>query len=180
MTTPSSAPPPEHAERAERAELHDRLIRSIAEIMAEWTAVAAEEPWIALPREYRLNSLPLVLTTVFDATFGGGDADALAERLAQAAAEHGESRRGQGFDTDLLFREYYFLRHAIERYLCEVLRQPRCHELLLDVDYVLTTAQRQSLYGFHRAELERTGQWAEVTARARGELLALRTRRANG
>lgn len=159
------------------AAVHAPLRHGLPEIMAEWTAIAAEEPWLALPTQYRTDSLPEVLGSVIDATFGDGDHDGLAHSLVGAAARHGESRREQAFDSDLLFREYYFLRHAVARYLCRTVDSPRCHDLLLDVDYVLTIAQRGSLYGYHRAELEKSGRWSDILTQAAGELRVLRARR---
>jgi hypothetical protein len=130
----------------------------VPEILAEWQAVAIEEPWMALPEHQRFDSLPDVLCGLLDAAICQPNAPAAYRTHVETAAKHGTDRRTQGFPRDLILTEFYLLREAIWRVIRR--RYPAdAGTAVLRVDNALTIAMRASLLGFHRGQLEAAGQW---------------------
>ena len=136
----------------------------VPEVMGAWQALAAAEPWLSLPDEHRFDSLPDVVSHLLDAALCQPN-DATAYRAkVEVAAKHGTDRRVRGFEQDLLFAEFHLLRGAI----WDVVRRhyPAAVDgALLRVDAAISAATRASLYGFHRAELQRAGQWPGILER---------------
>ena len=133
----------------------------VPEVMAEWQALASEEPWHTLPNAHRFDSLPDLVAGLLDASVCQPNDRAAYRAKLEAAATHGSTRRTQGFAHDLLLTEHYLLREAIWRVLRR--RYPDdATTLVLRVDSAVTAATRASLHGFHRAEIERAGRWPAV------------------
>ena len=144
------------------ADLKDHL----PEILVEWREITREEPWLSLPEEHRLNSLPDVLSALLDAALCTPEEMAAQERHVIAAAEHGRARREQGFRDALLFTEYYLLREAVWRYLRRLSTDSeKVRQAIFRIDTAVTVATSASLFGYHRDEIERRGEWPEVLQR---------------
>ena len=143
-------------------EVREDIRAHVDDILRDWERITSEEPWMSLPEHHRLDALPLVARTLCDAalTRGGGTAEAY-RRFVSAAAEHGETRRKQGFAKELLFTEHYLLRQAIWRYV-RAHHLARAHDVLVRMDAAVTSGTRASLIGFHRGEFEARGRWPAV------------------
>ncbi len=131
--------------------------------MVEWETITNEEPWFTLPADQKTDSLPKVLATlVAVALCRQNDASAVRDHVL-AAAEHGRSRREQGFGQDLLLTEYYLLREAIWRFV-RTTAGPSAHatQAILYVDNAISVATRASLQGYHQPELAAMGRWPEA------------------
>lgn len=87
-----------------------------------------------------------------------------------AAARHGEERRTQGLDTEVIFREYHFLRVSLWQYLQNLVDDEGSRlKAISRVDMAISIASRASLYGHHRPELEEAGDWPERVIRLADE-----------
>lgn len=133
------------------------LERDVPELLAEWTAITAEEPWLSLPAEHRLNSIPIVVENLIRVALGGGE-DRRSLVIA-SGIEHGESRRSTGMPYELIMTEYYLLREAMWRRVQRVLPAELRAPAILRIDRTITVSQRAALLGYHRRELEASGRW---------------------
>lgn len=134
--------------------------RDTDEIIERWLEAAKEEPWFSMPREKMVDALPYVIGRLVDvALLAPGDEQLHREKVL-AAARHGEERREQGIPTESIFREYHFLRVSLWRYLESLLDEDRTRlEAITRIDLAISIACRASLYGYHRQELEESGDW---------------------
>jgi hypothetical protein len=149
--------------------------QDIAEIVDRWVHAAEEEPWFSTPREEMIDELPVVIRRLADVALLKPDSEAFHREKVRAAARHGEERRTQGFPTEVIFREYHFLRVALWRYLNERVQDDHSRlEAITRIDMAISIASRASLYGHHRPELEQAGDWPERVEQlsAESELLA--------
>jgi hypothetical protein len=145
-----------------RGVLRDDIKAHVGEILKTWTEITATEPWMALPVTHRLDALPIVTAALVDAalTPGRGRVDRY-RRFVYAAAEHGETRRKQGFDRELLFTEHYLLREAIWQFLTRT-HPDHATDAVLHLDAAVTVGTRASLVGFHREEFTEKGRWPAI------------------
>lgn len=134
----------------------------VDEILQAWTRITAVEPWMSLPSHHRLDALPTVTIALVDAalTPGSGRTDRY-RAFVRAAAEHGETRRQQGFDRELLFTEQYLLREAIWQFLMRA-HPDDAADAVLRLDAAVTVGTRASLVGFHRQEFTANGRWPTI------------------
>ncbi len=136
------------------------------EILAEWERLCHDAPWNALPENHRLDALPGVLETAIEAA-SKSDARDCRTAVVEAAIKHGQDRRAQGFELQVLFTEFYFLREAIWRTLRKIANASEAYQAVLPIDHALTVATRATVAGFHRNEFEAQGSWpAKVDALA--------------
>lgn len=146
-------------------ELQEGIAGSVREILGHLDAVTEEDPWIHLPRDYRLNHLADVvepMTTL--ALTRSADAELCRDMLHLAAAR-GEKRLEQGYPDSLIFQEFPMLRQALWRYIRRFHdgnHDPRSFEAMVRIDAALALATKASLRGFHRPVFEARGRWPET------------------
>jgi hypothetical protein len=147
---------------AVRVVLRDDIKAHVDEILQTWTQIAVAEPWMSLPSHHRLDALPTVTVALADAalTPGHGRADRY-RQFVRAAADHGATRRQQGFDRELLFTEQYLLREAIWQFLARD-HPDDAADAVLRLDAAVTVGTRASLVGFHRVEFTEKGRWPAI------------------
>lgn len=130
------------------------------EILAEWEQLCCAAPWDALPENHRLDALPGVLAAAIEAA-SKTNARNCRTAVVHAAIKHGQDRRSQGFELQVLFTEFYFLREAIWRTLRKMADASLAYEAVLPIDHALSVATRATVAGYHRQEFEQQGRWAE-------------------
>lgn len=129
-------------------------------IVEAWDQAAHGEPWLSLPKDYRIDHLPRVISGLAEASLcNPHDVDAHRSQL-WAAAKHGAERRRHGFSEHMLFREYHLLRHIIWRYL-QRQGYTKQVEAITRIDTAISLATTASLRGFYRSEFEERGEWPE-------------------
>ena len=136
------------------------------EVLEEWDQLTRREPWLALPEVFDLNHLPEVIRGLVAAALASpGDRDALAEKV-WAAAQHGQDRLEQGFPEHLIFTEYHVLRRSLWRFIERNHGHSLKHyEAIARLDAATTLATSASLLGYHRAALEKRGDWPAAVER---------------
>lgn len=149
--------------------LCDLLKTQTGEILEEWEKLCCAAPWDALPESHRLDALPGVLAAAIEAA-AMDDARNCRTAVVDAAIKHGQDRRAQGFELQVLFTEFYFLREAIWRTLRKIADAPSAYAVVLPIDHALTVATRATIAGFHRQEFEEQGRWAEKVAALADEM----------
>ncbi|HEX5829673.1 MAG TPA: hypothetical protein VFY16_01755 [Gemmatimonadaceae bacterium] len=145
------------------SDLCDDLEAHLPAILDEWESMVAGEPWGSLPRASRRNDLPGVLRALVRAMLGAsGNAEAY-RAFVRAAIGHGEVRRRQAFERELLFTEISLLRLALWSHV-----QRACGDgtsmvdVMLRLDTGLGIGIRAALAGYYRAEYVALGNWAQV------------------
>lgn len=138
----------------------DVLRDNISDVISDFNNVVQREPWLSLPPDLRLNSIPDLVHALLDAMVCD-PADEQARRDAvHTAIEHGQMRAEQGFEDDLIFMEYHFLRGAVwEGIQRHFGRKRTALEVISRFDAAITVATSASLRGFHRASYEEQGKW---------------------
>ena len=132
----------------------------IADVMVEWQEITRDEPWLSLPAEHQMDAVPAVVLALADAALCDPPGTTEDEALVAAAAKHGRTRFEQGFDQALLFTEYHLIRTALWHYIRS--KYSQAADTMLRIDAAITVATSASLFGFHRDELETSGQWPAV------------------
>ena len=137
----------------------DNLKAHVPDILREWEAITHEEPWVSLPKTYRVDNLPDVTIGLFEASLcDPASRDAQREKI-EAALEHGARRRAHEFPDAVLLTEYYLLREAIWRYLGRTFPDKVANDAILRIDSAIMLATRATLIGYHREEYEQRGSW---------------------
>ena len=132
-----------------------RIIENPALVIDRWEEMIGEEPWSHLERDERIDALPRVVIRLVEVTLKEPYDPAEYRTDVHAAAVHGEHRREQGVDEDLIYREYHYLRQAFWEYFEEVSGSRReMTEAIQRIDSAITLATMASLYGFHQQEME--------------------------
>ena len=136
------------------------------EVLGEWHKLTRQEPWLALPEVASLNHLPEVIRGLAAAALvAPGDREALAEKI-WAAAQHGQDRLEQGFPEHLIHTEYHLLRRSLWRFIERNHGQSLQHyEAIARLDAATTLATAAALLGYHRAALEKRGDWPAAVER---------------
>lgn len=151
-------------------EICDAIHRETSEIVERWLEAAREEPWFSTPEEKMIDELPRVIRRLADVALRAPADRELHREKVMAAAKHGEERRGQGIGTEVIFREYHFLRVSLWRYLQDLVDDEATRlRAITRVDMAISIASRASLYGHHRPELEEAGDWPERVERLADE-----------
>jgi hypothetical protein len=147
-------------------EVCEAIHRDVPQIVERWLEAAAKEPWFETPEEKMVDELPHVIRRLADVALRTPGDEELHKEKVRAAARHGEERREQGMNTEVIFREYHFLRIALWEYLQELMEDDRARlDAITRVDMAISVASRASLYGHHRPELEEAGEWPERVER---------------
>lgn len=142
-------------------EICEDLKSNARKLVEKWDRKTRGEPWASLPKDYRVDHLPDVLSGLVEASLCRPlDEEAHSENL-WAAVNHGSQRRKQGVAEHVLFREYHLLREVIWRYLRKQ-DYPDLLQAITRIDAAISLALMGSLRGFYRAELEEAGQWGET------------------
>lgn len=143
------------------AELYPLLLGEIPEIMADWDRNTDELPWTGLKTGERQNNLVSVITRVIDCAMSSASRAERVNALIQAAANHGQSRRAQGVEVEVLFAEYDKLRVATWKKLRELVPAPTSYDAIFVIDGLLSIASRATALGYHREEMVASGLWAK-------------------
>jgi hypothetical protein len=128
-------------------------------VLAAWVALSDRPPWSRLTTAERVDHLPPLLDAIFLAVFDETSERAHRARMIHGAASHGEDRRSQGYDEEIILDEYYLLRGLLWTELRARLDPARAAPIIVKVDSALSLASAASLRGMNRARLESAGQW---------------------
>jgi len=136
-------------------EIAARIIENPALVIERWESMIGEEAWSHLERDERIDALPGVVIRLVEVSLKEPYDPAEYRTDVHAAAVHGEHRREQGVDEDLIYREYHYLRQAFWDFLGKVCGSRReMTEAIQRIDSSITLATMASLYGFHQQEME--------------------------
>lgn len=142
-------------------EVREGIRENAESILSHFYELTEEEPWVKLPRDFRVDALPELTVAVADLALGRTQGEALCRRVLEVGVSHGEHRLKRGFPESLLFHEHYLLRKAIWRYIREHHQRDAklIGEAIVRIDSALSLAVRASLRGFHRPAFEHLGRW---------------------
>ncbi len=133
------------------------------DVLERWAKIADHEPWLALPGDLSFDHLPDLVRGLASAAACGRKRRDVHPEPIRMALKHGETRRNDGFDEDLVFREYHLLRRAIWDYIRERWGKERdAVDAIMRLDSGITVSTAASLRGFHRDTLEAAGRWDSV------------------
>lgn len=134
----------------------------IADIMLEMTALIADEPWIRLPAEHRVDSLPQAMERLFDWALCDPELESHRSMALEFAALHGRTRREQQLGDEILLREYYLLREAVWRVLRGLYPSDAGDDtvvVMARIDRAISTTTRAALLGYYSDDLKSRGEW---------------------
>lgn len=126
-----------------------RVADLVAVIVHRLDAVTNREPWTRLSREERINHLPPLLGALLTSALVAGDQRGAGAELVENATIHGQHRRQQRFDEEILLDEYYLLRDHAYRVLRAHHTPDEIIEITLRLDPAITIASVASLRGYH-------------------------------
>lgn len=149
--------------------LCEELSDHVSEIVMDWEGVTRTEPWLLLPKGYGIDHLPEVAEALIEAAICAPKRQEAQRKLIRDSAKHGHDRREQQFGQDNVLVEYQLLRAAMEILLRRVAGPERAARALIQVDAAISIATRASLFGYHRAELEKSGRWPAILDELVGE-----------
>lgn len=145
------------------SDLCDNLETQLTTIFDEWESMVTGEPWCSLPRDPRRNDLPDMLRALLRAMLRASEPAEAYRTFVRAAIGHGEVRRRQAFERELLFTELSLLRLALWRHV-----QRACGDgtsmvgTMLRLDAGLGIGIRAALAGYYRTEYVALGNWTQV------------------
>ena len=139
-------------DRAVAALVHDKVV-------ASWEALSDRPPWSRLTTAQRVDHLAPLLTSLLRAVFAETPERTHRAEMIRNAATHGEDRRSQGYDEEIILEEYYLIRELIWTELRARLEPSRAAPIIIRVDVALSLASAASLRGMHRKVLEASGRW---------------------
>lgn len=137
-------------EVAHYAKLYPLLLAQVDEIMADWEVSSDALPWSLLEAKVRQNNLAEVITRVIDCAMSSSSREVRVEGLLDAAAAHGDCRRGQGVDVESLFTEYDHIRTATWNTVKDLVDSPTSYDAIFVIDGLLSIASRGTVLGYHR------------------------------
>lgn len=134
-----------------------------SQILRRWTEIAEAEPWLALPPDVDFDHLPELIRGLSGAALCTEFHRGLCEDVARIAALHGERRSREGFNDELVYREYHLLRRGMWE------RMKRDHGdsaivflATMRLDALTSLATAAALHGLHRDEVGEKRPWARV------------------
>lgn len=142
-------------------ELRETFKRDAPDVLRAMEEAGEEQPWLALPKGYDLDNLRDLLVHLAEVSWGENHETAFSQ-LMWTAATHGEHRLRAGFSEALLLTEYHLLRQRAWEYLIERFDDSMGTQAVLHLDHAITDATSASLFGYHRAALERKGRWPQA------------------
>ena len=148
-------------------QLCDRIVREAHDIADQiinrWTEIARSEPWLALPDDLDFDHLPELIQNMARAALCTDFDHGHCRALLMTAATHGDHRAREGFEEELIYREYHLLRRALWT------RMKQQHGETADVYYasmrldtISTLAATGALHGMHQREFKEQGRWPDV------------------
>ena len=141
-------------------------------ILIEWQSITAEQPWLSIPEDRRIDMLPALVTCLLEGMMGPAYGPDSHRRLVEAAIEHGKHRRDSALPDQDLFTEYHRLRMAMWRELQRRALDNGENAVrgIMSVDVAIRVAIRASLAGYHRAEFEACGAWDRAVSDLEADL----------
>ncbi len=137
-----------------------------ANVISDWGHISGAEPWLVLPDRLDLDHIPQLVRQLAAASLCTDFDRALCQDVIRTAADHGDRRRGEGYEETLLHREYHLLRRALADRLRRMHGEDTTVFLaMMRIDALTTLAIAAALHGFHRKELEERGRWPAVIER---------------
>lgn len=135
--------------------------RFLRQAVREWRAfTCGQQPWTAMPCDDRTGELRPVTSELLDVAFRNRSERQSLAKLIWAAAEHGGYRRAQLCAEGLLFADYAYLREAVRMTILKSDLPARTIRIVLaNAERATRVANRASIRGFHRPELEGTPEW---------------------
>ncbi|MBA2571836.1 MAG: hypothetical protein H0V06_02235 [Gemmatimonadetes bacterium] len=137
----------------------------LPEILEEWQSAAECDPWIALPRESRVNDLENVARGLVDVALSEGPSAEMRLKEVRWAAGHGKHRLEMGLPDHIIFAEYRILRQALWNFVTANFPAATAHQATFRLDACSTLATLASLRGYHYADFEHRGEWPQVVDR---------------
>ena len=128
-------------------------------VVASWVALSDRPPWDRLTTADRIDHLAPLLESLFRAVFEETPERTHRAEMIRDAATHGEERRAQGYDEEIILEEYYLLRDLLWTELRARLPAAEAAPIIVRVDAALSLASAACLRGMHREALEASGQW---------------------
>lgn len=131
-------------------------------VVASWVALSDRPPWDRLTTADRIDHLAPLLGSLFRAVLEETPERMHRAEMIRDAAMHGEERRAQGYDEEIILEEYYLLRDLLWSELRARLETGEAAPIIIRVDAALSLASAACLRGMHREALEAAGKWPEA------------------
>ena len=128
-------------------------------VVASWVALSDRPPWDRLTTAERIDHLAPLLDSLFRAVLEETANRTYRAAMIRDAAAHGEERRAQGYDEEIILEEYYLIRELLWTELRARLPAADAAPIIVRVDAALSLASAACLRGMHRTSLEATGKW---------------------
>lgn len=144
------------------AEQHSLAALVSQKVVASWVALSDRPPWARLTTGERIDHLAPLLESLFRAVFEETTERTHRAEMIRNAATHGEERRAQGYDEEIILEEYYLIRDLLWTELRARLPAGEATPIIIRVDAALSLASAACLRGMHRQALEAAGQWPAV------------------
>jgi hypothetical protein len=139
---------------------HQALATLVSQkVVASWVALSDRPPWDRLTTADRIDHLAPLLESLFRAVYEETDHRTYRAEMIRDAATHGEERRAQGYDEEIILEEYYLIRDLLWTELRARLAPGDAAPIIIRVDAALSLASAACLRGMHREALEAAGQW---------------------
>jgi hypothetical protein len=133
------------------------------QIIRRWREIADAEPWLALPPNLSFDHLPQLIRGMANAALCSDFSREACAEVAATAADHGHYRAGEGFDENLIYREYHLLRRAFADRLQEDHgRGAFVFMATMRLDSIGSLCQAAALHGLHRGPSIQDGRDSEV------------------
>lgn len=133
------------------------------QVVGRWSTIGANEPWLSLPEDLDQDHLPDLIRRMVVASLCTDFERERCRDLIASAASHGEHRARQGFEENLIYREYHLLRRALWNRLKDGYGEGAgAYYASMRLDTISTIATAGALHGMHREELEAQGRWPGI------------------
>ena len=147
------------------------------EILGHWRALSDGSLWLQHPpsdRDPVDSDQELIVRTIEASVCEPADEEAHRNKV-WAAAAYGEQRRAQGLSEASLLTECSLLRQAFWSHIRGLpLSAEDALAAVSQIDMAISLATMAALYGYHRQELEGSGQWPSRVEELVGESALLR------
>lgn len=159
MIPSEPAPPDRDVLMSLTQEVIDAAAEFAAAVVRDWKVLAEQYNWTGPGESIDEDHLAELIEKLGRAAIARERGDlAASKELIRAAVRHGFARREDGFDEEMLFREYHLLRRGLWNELRK--REPgSATKAIMGIDAEITMATAASLQGFHleNAEIEEDG-----------------------
>jgi hypothetical protein len=138
----------------------------VSDVLAEWEELVRDEPWISLPPQHRIDSLPDVIIGIVQCALCDPDDQELHRKAISHALEHGKHRRDQKISDQTMLAEYHALRQALWSYISKRFgHSEQSSRAIIRIDTGISVATKGSLWGYHNVELAAAGKWEDAVER---------------